>query len=227
MRTRTLLCPAPRCSDHGRHGPECQKPYRCRGCQAREAAPGLELCWAHRNHIEKDALRAAEVYHELLLAHTPSRGAVEYVTGSPEPVIPYQDRPGDDRTEIRHVLCGWASLIMEKRGFAADSSIDGLARLVSENATWLAAQPDGVAVSCSTELRDLACKPIAPSGTRFLPLGDCPVDDCDGTVRAILRRPDTLLPRTEVSCTTDSEHVWGAHRWPSLLGYFRRAEGWG
>jgi hypothetical protein len=61
-----------------------------------------------------------------------------------------------------------------------------------------------------------------PGGTRVTEVGACPrevVDDmalrCTGTLRAIVRPTETLLP-SEVVCDADPEHRWDSTQWRQL-----------
>lgn len=219
----TALCAAPGCSDLGSHRPGCPgaTPGDCRGCLPRLAAPGLALCWPHRDGIERDALRCAEVHEELLLAHLGQVDPSGTVTVSPDPTMNYRDFPGDRREEIMHTLCSWSSMIVQIRGVDPPAvRVDQVARFVAHHADWLAARPE-TAGDCSTELRRLAHTAIAPDGTRRMTLGKCPVPDCDGEVRATFRHANSL--RSWVACTTDRSHVWGQHRWVALSQEIRSA----
>jgi hypothetical protein len=54
------------------------------------------------------------------------------------------------------------------------------------------------------------------------PIGGCPHDGCAGTIKAILRRVDSLLP-SSLQCDADEEHLWPADQWVALGRKLRQA----
>lgn len=96
-----------------------------------------------------------------------------------------------------------------------------MADYIAKHAEWLAAQH--FADEVSDELAELAHgKPRSvayPSGGRRWQLKDptgaavpCPDPECSGTLWAILRRADSLLP-SELACDVDAEHHLPATHW--------------
>lgn len=96
-----------------------------------------------------------------------------------------------------------------------------------DGAYWLAAHR-GVAGEVSEELDELrrrAWSVAYPTGTRVVEVGPCPrnVDNedgytythCSGTLRAIVRPADQMLP-SEVVCDADPEHRWSSSEWRQL-----------
>lgn len=195
----------------------------CRGCLPRPAADGLRLCLVHTERIGNDAIQAATLHGELVERLTGGMGAGEPVSGSSERTRVPNPRAVEMRATIRHVLVGWTKLIAEERGFSAPADeIDAIGRFVARAAQWLAATD--YADEVSVELDDLvhAAKRVAyPSGTRAVDIAPCPTADCVGTVRAVLRPRDALLP-SELVCDADGEHRWGATQWHAFA---RRTKG--
>lgn len=210
----TLACSAPRCRAFGRHLEACATDD-CKGCQPRLAADGLRLCEVHVRRLGEHAHQAADVYTELALALLTSGRPDERTSGSKERGAVLNERAVQARTTIRHTLVSWCRLVSEERGITLpNDDITSLASYVAKHAQWLGAHP--AAGECSDELEELARgKPwrIAyPTGARVVEVGACPLDGCGGTVRAILRRTDSLLP-SELVCDTDGSHRWSAEKW--------------
>ena len=135
------------------------------------------------------------------------------------------ERAADARSTIRAVLVSWCLLIGEERGHALpEDTLPAMGAYVAKNADWLAANEE-YAGHAADELHDLVrmAHPIAyPTGARVFPVGPCVEPDCEGTIRAILRRVDSLLPSSLV-CDVDEAHAWPASEWLTLGRKLRRA----
>lgn len=210
------LCAAPRCRSVGHHWPDCTD-GDCRGCQPRLAADGLRLCDRHTADIADDAREAGRLYDELALRLLGAGGSGEPVSGTPAARIP-DPRAVEARTLIRHTLASWCRLVAEERGIALPADqVDAMGEYVARHHEWLAAHP--AAGECAAELAELAhgrTRSLAyPSGARVVEIGACPHAGCEGVLRAIVRRSDALLP-SEVVCSADEAHRWGAAQWHAL-----------
>lgn len=105
--------------------------------------------------------------------------------------------------------------------YVADESQHALAAFIARHAEWLAAQ--AFADDAAAELRDLRSRAWGsayPEGASVVEIGTCPEtteggEPCTGSVRALLRREDSLLP-SKVVCDADSTHVWPTDRWRAL-----------
>lgn len=204
------------CTARGRHGPQCDDD-RCRGCLPRRADDGLVLCRHHTLLIAEDAVTAAVLFDALADRLAAAGLPGERTSGSRDPGLKINLAAVNARMEIRHILASWTTLIAEIRGVTlpADDTTS-LGAFVARHAVWLAAQP--TAADVSTELRELVHEayPIAyPSGVRVFDVAPCPGDGCPGTLRAILRTSDALLPAAIV-CSVDADHTWSADRWLTL-----------
>ena len=217
------LCAAPRCRTIGHHTPDCDN-GECRGCQPRLAADGLRLCHIHTRDIATDAYRAAEVHTELALALTRSDRPGERTSGTRDPGLVVNERAVEARTLIRHTLVAWCRLIAEERGIDLPrDEVAAMGDYIARHAHWLAAHP--AAGDASAEMRELAVRAhrIAyPDGTRVVAVGPCPRDGCGGTIRAVLRASDSLLP-SRIVCDANADHVWPADQWLTLGRQLRRA----
>lgn len=217
----TALCVVPICMARGRHRPQCDVDG-CRGCLPRRADDGLVVCRHHTLLIAEDAITAARLFDALAaqLAATGLPG--ERTSGSRDPGLKINVAALDARISIRHTLAGWTTLIADERGIGLPADDTGsLGEYVARHAVWLAARP--VAADVSVELRGLVREayPIAyPSGTRIFDVAPCPTSGCPGTLRAVLRRSDALLPASVV-CSHDGDHAWSADRWLALGRHIR------
>lgn len=216
------LCVATHCRTRGQHAPNCPG-GDCVGCQPRRAADGLALCLQHTDLIAADAHTAARLYDALAAKLTTAGIPGERTSGSRNPGLSLDDRAVQTRTLIRHRLVSWALLIAEERGFGLpDDTMPALAAYIASSALWLAAHP--AAADASAELAELVAlaHPIAyPSGTRVVQVGPCPHAGCAGTIRALLRRVDSLLP-SSIVCDADDQHAWPASEWLTLGREIRR-----
>lgn len=226
MRSTPSLCITRGCTARGRHNPasQCDEDL-CRGCLPRRAADGLALCQRHVDLLAEDALTAGKLYHALADRLASPSVPGERMSGSRNPGLKINLAALGVRIVIRHTLVAWSKLIIDDRGVslsAIDSSGAGavyvLSAFVARHADWLAARPGSLPADASEELRDLVrdAHPIAyPSGTRIFDVAACPTEGCPGTLRAVLRRSDALLPAAIV-CGVDAAHTWTADRWMTL-----------
>lgn len=245
MRNRPL-CIAPKCSSRGYHSDDCDDDT-CAGCQPRLAADGLNLCQPDRDRLGDHATRAAKLHTELALQLVAAGGPGEKTSGTPTRGATLNDRAAEARTTVRAVLASWCRLISEERGIRlpsrlrveelplgfigppairphVDDTPNAMGAYLSKHADWLAAHP--AAGECSDELADLIrmAHPIAyPTGARVFEVGPCVELDCAGTVKAILRRVDALLP-SSIVCDTDPAHAWPADQWLTLGRKLRTKE---
>jgi hypothetical protein len=210
------LCVSPHCRARGYHHPDCRDDT-CGGCLPRLAADGVRLCGMHVRRIAEDAVKAAGLHDEIALRLTGAGQAGERTSGTPDHGFGLNERAVEVRDDIRTKLVSWSKMVAEERGIALPAdTLPALGAYVARHAEWLAAHP--LAGFASEELHDLvsAAWPVAyPSGARVFPIGPCPHDGCTGTVKAILRRVDSLLPSSLV-CDLDAEHSYPASEWLRL-----------
>jgi len=218
------LCAAPHCRIRGQHTTDCPG-GDCRGCLPRPAADGLQLCWPHVGWLEADARQAAELYDELALVLAGGAGHGERTSGSPDRTRLPNPAAMEARATIRAVLASWCRLIAEERGVELPrDEVADMGAYIARHAHWLAAHP--AAGEAADELRELVrvARRIAyPDGTRAVDVGPCPHDGCGGTLRALLRRGDPLLPAVVV-CSVDDQHEWSADQWLTLGRQLRLRE---
>jgi hypothetical protein len=210
------LCISPHCKARGYHQSDCDD-GNCAGCLPRLAADGLRLCHVHTRRIAEDAQRAAELHDELSLRLTGAGQASERMSGTPDHGTDLDPRAVEARATIRHTLVAWCRLIADQRGIGLPAdTVLALGKFVAKHAEWLAATE--YADEVSVELHDLVsvAYPVAyPSGARVFPVAACPHEGCGGTIKAVLRRTDSLLPSC-LQCDVDEEHAWNADQWIAL-----------
>ena len=221
----TPLCLNPRCRVLGQHTPTCTDPD-CRGCLPHRAADGLRLCERCIARLAADANLAAHLHTELEHVLAAPERPGERTSGSPDRARLPNPAAVECRTEIRHVLASWSRLIAEDRGHRLPAdTVPAMGAYVARNAVWLAAQ-DYAGDAC-TELADLAhgraWRVAYPNGTRSFDVAGCPMDGCGGTIRAVLRQTDSLLPSALI-CSTDETHCWAASEWITLGRKLRQAQ---
>lgn len=226
----TVLCIARGCAAHGRHIPNRCDDDECRGCLPRRAGDGLALCPRHTDLLAEDARTAAALYGALAARLASSGLPGERTSGSRDPGLKINLAALGSRIVIRHTLVAWTKMIAYERGVKLPDvdhgdagEVAALGAFVALHATWLAARPGSVPADACDELRDLVREayPIAyPSGTRIFDVAPCPTEGCPGTLRAILRRSDALLPAAVV-CSQDDSHTWTADRWLTLGRHIR------
>jgi hypothetical protein len=208
-----VLCAAPTCRQP-RHQDGCVE-GRCAPHPPWPAADGMRLCVRHTDAIATDAQSAAALYDELGVALTTPERPGERVSGTGAARGAINERAVDARGTIRATLVAWCRLVSEERGVVLPTdTVPAMGAYLNVHGQWLAAHP--AAGECSDELRELAhgepWRVAYPSGTRVMVIAPCPVEGCDGMVKAIVRPADHLLP-SELRCDADTDHAWPASRW--------------
>ena len=220
----TVLCVSPRCRSLGQHTPDCADDT-CRGCQPRQAADGLALCHVCTRRLGEDIAAVGQLHAELGLVLTmPERGGERVSGGGVARSLNLNERAIACRSQIHGVLSSWARIVVEERGWTPP--IDAPAALASflrRDVEWLAAHPAaGEIAAVFGELAHGEPYRVAyPTGARSFDVAPCPIRDeggdwhCDGHIRVILRRTDSLLP-SELVCSADGTHRWNSSAWVKL-----------
>ena len=235
------LCVSPLCRSRGYHWDDCEG-SPCQGCQPRLAADESRLCRVCTRRLGEDIAAQPELHAELTHNLVGGSGG-EKMPSKPGSRVP-SPVAMDIRAEIRAHLVSWAKLVVDERGvnppvkrFIAsrpfvgfigpmplielpDDSIAGIARFLAIHVDWLANHD--AAGECADEFANLCgrARRIAyPNGTRTIEVGHCQRETdgirCDGVIKAILRRVDSLLP-SAIVCDTDPDHTWDPTQWLRL-----------
>lgn len=231
------LCTSPRCRTIGQHHTDC--PGDCRGCLPNLAGTGLALCYNHADRIGTDAVTAAQAMAELALSLTPASSGEGPRGSNPHPSLVLHDGVIEVRATIRNTIVAWSKLIHEERQvllpwrwrvIRLPEGIHGpvqrirqgvantmdLALYVQAHSRWLAGTD--YAGECSDEFATLvaaARRLMQPSGTRIIEVGPCPMPQCGGMLRALMRTERSLMP-SSVTCDADTGHEWTSADWMAL-----------
>lgn len=181
----------------------------------RNAAPGMILCWSHRNRMEREIAQLPDLYDDLVLRLHPSgptlkpytthdaggTATVNPKTGEEESETYINGRVADLRDLIWAGLSALARVVVEDRGVhpPEDSHPRVVAPWLARHLDWICAQP--FADDEALNLHNLASngrKLAYPSGRRRVQIGACP-KCCDGGLFAVVARADELLP-AEIRC---------------------------
>lgn len=233
----TQLCTSPRCRTIGQHHTDC--PGDCRGCLPNLAGTGLALCYNHADRIGTDAVALAQAWGELALNLVPTGSGEGGHGANPFPSLVLHDGVVEVRATIRNTVVSWSRLIHEERQVTLPwrwsilrlpSGVQGpanrirqgvantmdLARYVQAHGRWIAGTD--YAGECSDEFATLlasARRLMQPSGTRVIEVGPCPMGECGGTLRALMRTERSLMP-SSVTCDANPEHEWTSADWLAL-----------
>lgn len=203
------------------------------------AADGLQLCWRDAKGIERDAPRVAVLHDELalVLTATGGPGAGGFAGGAQLNLD-----ATFARGLIRGNLTGIALRIAMERGirlpgshrlhrlphgvhgpynrvWVTNTNKHALGQYIATHHLWLAANLPEAADMLDRTVRE-AHRAAYPNGTRVIEIGRCPEEDedrlpCYGTIRALIRDEDSLLPKACV-CNANLDHVWTADQWHAL-----------
>lgn len=235
----TNLCVRPRCAVPGLHLPDCDR--ECSGCVPNTAGAGLLLCYGCADGVGKDALTAAALWEELALHLAPAgRGDGGGGGGSnPFPSLLLHEGVAEVRAEIRHTLVSWTKLIAEEcridlpwvwepvplgkgvhgprnRRRRPTEATGDLGRYVELHARWLAAhEAAGEVADEMSGLVSAARRVTGGSGTRVVDVGPCPMAECGGQLRGLIRQSRSRMP-SSVTCDVDPGHEWTSGDWMAL-----------
>ena len=216
-----ILCASPRCRPYlGRHQPRCAED-ECRGCLARPAADGRNLCEICTRRLAEDAVTAADLWHELVnVLARPSAGR-EKTSGSKEHGTQLNTRAVAARTLIRHTLVSWCLLVAEDRGVATPNDTPtAMGYFLGRHAVWLSAHPAGG--DCADEFRELAhgwpWRAAHPDPVMVAEVGPCPMPGCTGMLTGVFRSRDTETLPSTIECDwwadlTLEQRVGPDHKW--------------
>jgi Helix-turn-helix domain len=196
----------------------------------RQAGRGGRLCDVCADHLKEHLQQIADAWPDLIerLATEGSSAMSEKVRGSKSPGLVLNERVSDGMREVAGWLLFVARLVCDERQMHAPQDQDpaSLAEWLSKwHSSWLATHHDEQLVADMTREADAhahTCRRLAyPNGTRTFAVGPCTEHmtgedgsrlPCTGTMTAILRDSDSLLP-SELRCDGPEPHSIPPRLW--------------
>lgn len=160
-------------------------------------------------------------WHRLLEPLTSSGGG-GVVSGSKDVALPGGTGRISLAKAIAHQLAYWGYAVKDQHACARAPidahDVPAVARWLIEHTPWIEAQNDGPeAVATIDELSRALERTVEPSKIRRTPVGPCPQDGCEGTVRARLGADgDGTDAGRDLTCDADATHAWDESRWRDL-----------
>ena len=185
----------------------------------RPAADGLHLCHGCHQRLRQAITDLPGLDQDLELAliraETPAN---DPVTHRKDPGLVLNQPALEARIAIRQQFAAQIRMVNEERGLTTwpQETILAMTNYMTRHIDWLAAHE--AADTWLNEwwtVRQQARRAAHPTGIRRFELAPCIETDCPGTLIAILRPTDDLLP-SSVSCDTNGEHDWQPHQWIAL-----------
>ncbi|WRZ95467.1 hypothetical protein OHB54_44475 [Streptomyces sp. NBC_01007] len=186
------------------------------GGRARElAVAGSRLCPTCRLRLTHDLRRLPRLHDEcgqLLTGVDQPRDRTS--GGGSASGLPFNTAAAEARSGIVGTLRSWGALVVQERG--VDAPPDAPAQITDfllRYSAWLLQHE--AAGELSAEVARCvrrACRVIDPTPRRRVPVGDCVVPDCGGTLTATAR-PGGADPAVEVGCDTAPAHRWSGQEW--------------
>lgn len=214
----TALCESDRCA-RGRHLADCAGTDDCEGCERRQAADGLRLCWSCVQRMRRQLSEIPRRWETCSESLPAGNGRAGYVTGTRNPPLPIDLAISARLDKARGILTGWARIVVEERGFTAPAEdIASICRWLEPQCEWLAAHPaaNEISAEISETWAILRPRDLPRDRTRFN-AGPCPeiIDgkECDGTVVAYF--PTDVLEPPFLGCDECSS-IWDSSRWLRL-----------
>lgn len=196
----------------------CPIPHRHDSERPRSASHGF-ICRGCHHRLERALAELPGLFDELVHALAPGRIIGARITGTPDHALPINPAVAEHRKDIAGKLSSWCQLVIDERGVTTAPDND---RPVN-TAPWLLIHLDWLeqhdeVETFAAEVFELSSKAFSlafPSGARRIKLGECVEPDCPGTLSAVVRDTDDLLP-SRVWCDVDESHEWPADKWISL-----------
>ena len=194
----------------------------------RASRDGVRLCEGHYAGMREN-LAALPTLHEQLARYLVESGGDGSRKSRDSVGIALTPAVVATRDHIMATLVAWARIALEEgpwRQAPPDNAVD-IAHWLDLRADWLANREWSSEVAHNlAETAGEARRLLQPDKPYMVEIGACPQllgeeqTHCDGTIIAVMRRADSLLP-SMLRCTThgedeDEPHVWGAAEWHTL-----------
>ncbi|MFH8349505.1 helix-turn-helix transcriptional regulator [Streptomyces sp. NPDC018045] len=172
-----------------------------------------------RRHLK--SLPALYRQCENMLAAAPQEG--QKVSGTRSFGIKLNAVAVEARDTLRARLLAWCDLVAAERvpdpadgGAPPERTVEAMTSFLLRHAAWLCGHPAaGDVVTEIAETAATATRAAYPQQTRRFRVGPCVEVSCGGSLVAVIRADEQLLP-SEVRCDVDTQHVWPAHQWREL-----------
>lgn len=128
------------------------------------------------------------------------------------------------RHHARNNAATWARVIADERGIdLPDDTMPAICDYLAKHLDWIAGERFARQFAADVAEDHADCRRLAyPNPARRFELAPCPEPDCRGTLIAVLRPRDALLP-AEIRCDVAGEddngqplHTWPADKWLTL-----------
>jgi len=198
----------------------------------RDVQATSSVCDRHHRDTESAVIQLPNVHAQLTYRLIQSGAALNGMPHAPsrDPGLNLDHRVVQCRSDIRNVLSTWSRHVVEERQVHPPTDrLSPMALFLAGHVTWLLSQTYGPAFCLDmTGPWETGRMLIQPNTSRVFQVGPCP--ECTGTLIAILRPHDSLLPHEIVcdSSPTDDAgkllHSWTADRWLTLGRQIRRLD---
>jgi hypothetical protein len=194
------------------------------------------LCRWHarqaRRSLDGGADGIAALFHALATRLQPTgQGLGSIPTHTMDPGLNLNHRVVACRSDMRNVTTTWARVVIEERQVHAPADTIGhVCAFLSAHLGWSLRQPWGHQHALDLiGVWETGRSLLDPNPVRVFEVGQCPEDDCTGTLIAYLRPQDSLLP-AEILCDSSPvedghlTHAWTADKWLTLGRKIRRLD---
>lgn len=180
------------------------------------AVPAAILCRSCIDCTDRDLYRLPALYRQLATVAAPSGQQLGGARNADTP-IPYRENAANQRKQIRDILTSWTRLVAEERGVNVPGlapladPVQTLARFLRRHHPWSVARPwAGDYADEVTALTSEGHRICYPSRARRVTCGQCievvSGRRCEGTLTAVVRQTDDLLP-SEIVCDACGQEV--------------------
>jgi hypothetical protein len=202
--------------------------------QDAETDRGLAVCRAHARATQSAVMQLPGLHGDLTYRLITTGASLTGMPHAPskDPGISLDHRVVQCRSDIANVLSTWARHVVEERQVHPPTDrIYAISLFLGGHVTWLLSQAYGPAF-CLDMVGpwETAKRLIHPNASRAFNVASCPEEGCTGTLVALLRPQDSLLPaQVTCDCSPADEdgtllHSWTADKWLTLGRKIRRIE---
>lgn len=199
-----------------------------------EVEYGLAVCRQHHRETSSAVTQLPGLHADLTYRLIQSGASLTGMPHAPskEPGLSLDHRVVQCRSDIRNVLTTWARHVVDERQVTTpQDNLSSMALFLGAHCSWVLSQAYGPAF-CLDMVGpwETAKRLIHPNASRAFNVASCPEEGCTGTLVALLRPQDSLLPaQVTCDCSPADEdgtllHSWTADKWLTLGRKIRRIE---